>query len=236
MRSTKFSVQSQRPFFSFQTSPVIALILTMLTLATPLAAFAQTPRAPKPVARLVSSSKQTVPAAPRARLISSIPASSIPETGRTAALAQISSRPVSSAMVGGAFAGASSLERRAFDLVNSERRERGEAPLVWDEGLSQMARAHSADMARSQNLDHRGPDGRDMAERARAMGIRGWRVLGENIAYNQGFNDPSGFAVQRWMGSSKHRDNILNGQFTRTGIGVARASDGSIYFTQVFMS
>jgi uncharacterized protein YkwD len=91
-------------------------------------------------------------------------------------------------------------------------------------------------MARSNSLDHRGPDGRDMAERARSMGIRGWRVLGENIAYNQGFDDPSAFAVERWMGSSKHRANILNRQFTRTGIGVARAGDGSIYFTQVFVS
>jgi uncharacterized protein YkwD len=75
-----------------------------------------------------------------------------------------------------------------------------------------------------------------MADRARAAGIRGWQVLGENIAYNQGYDDPSGFAVQRWMGSAMHRANILNGQFTRTGIGVARAADGSIYFTQVFMS
>ena len=75
-----------------------------------------------------------------------------------------------------------------------------------------------------------------MADRARAAGIRGWRVLGENIAYNQGFDDPSGFAVERWMGSSMHRANILNSQFTRSGIGVARAADGSIYFTQVFMS
>jgi uncharacterized protein YkwD len=99
-----------------------------------------------------------------------------------------------------------------------------------------MARQHSLNMARAGSLDHRGPDGRDMAERARSMGIRGWRALGENIAFNQGFDDPSGFAVQRWMGSSKHRANILNGQFTRTGIGVARAADGSIYFTQVFMS
>lgn len=143
--------------------------------------------------------------------------------------------PVSNASAGAAFANASSLERRAFELVNAERRACGESPLVWDAELSRMARQHSLDMARSGALDHRGPDGRDMAERARAMGIRGWRVLGENIAFNQGFDDPSAFAVERWMGSYKHRANILNGQFTRTGIGVARAADGSIYFTQVFM-
>jgi uncharacterized protein YkwD len=149
---------------------------------------------------------------------------------------RVSSTPVSNASAGNAFAGAASLERRAFELVNSERRARGESPLVWDAELSRMARQHSFDMARSGALDHRGPDGRDMADRARAMGIRGWGVLGENIAYNQGFDDPSAFAVERWMGSYKHRANILNSQFTRTGIGVARAADGSIYFTQVFMN
>ncbi|MBD0373030.1 MAG: CAP domain-containing protein [Pyrinomonadaceae bacterium] len=149
---------------------------------------------------------------------------------------RVSSNSVSNSANSNAFAGASSLERRAFELVNAERRARGESQLAWDAQLSQLAREHSQDMARTGSLDHRGADGRDMAERARSFGIRGWRVLGENIAFNQGFDDPSAFAVQRWMGSSKHRANILNGQFTRTGIGVARAADGSIYFTQVFMS
>ena len=237
MRSKKVSVYGQRTSVSFQTiNPFSAFILTILILATPLAAFAQTPRQPKPVARLVSSSRQTVPAAPRARLVASIPVSRIPDSGRVASTQQISPVTVSRAMTASAFAGASSLERRAFDLINAERRERNESPLVWDAGLSRMARQHSMDMARSGYLDHRGPDGLDMAERARAMGIRGWRALGENIAFNQGFDDPSAFAFERWMGSSKHRANILNSQFTRTGIGVARAADGSIYFTQVFMN
>jgi uncharacterized protein YkwD len=215
--------------------PFSAFILTVLTLATPAAALSQTQKQQKPTARLVSSSTQTRPA-PRARLIASIPASQIPEMSRQSAPTRVSYGAPSSYSSSASFAGASSLERRAFDLVNSERRSRGESPLVWDAELSRLARQHSFDMARSGQLDHRGPDGRDMADRARAFGIRGWRVLGENIAFNQGFDDPSGLAVQRWMNSSKHRSNILNGQFTRTGIGAARAADGSIYFTQVFMS
>lgn len=235
MRSTRIAAE-RRTKSSFQINPSAIFILTFLTLATPLAGFAQTARQPKPVPRLVSSSRQVVAPAPRPRLIASIPMSQIPDTSRTPTTRRVSSSPVSSYAGSSAFAGASSLERRAFDLVNSERRSRGESPLQWDAELSQLARQHSHNMARSGSLDHRGPDGRDMADRARAMGIRGWRVLGENIAFNQGFNDPSAFAVERWMGSSKHRANILNNQFTRTGIGVARAADGSIYFTQVFMS
>jgi uncharacterized protein YkwD len=219
---------------SFHTSPFTTFILTLLTLATPVVGLTQTSKQPKPVARLVSTSKQTTP--PRARLIASIPASEIPSAGRISAPARVSSNAVSRTTSAASFSGASNLERRAFDLVNAERRARGETPLAWDAELSRLARQHSFDMARSGFLDHRGPDGLDMAGRARAMGIRGWQVLGENIALNQGYDDPSGFAVVRWMGSSKHRANILNGQFSRTGIGVARAADGSIYFTQVFMS
>lgn len=239
MRSNLFAARARRTAKSFHTSPFTAFLLTLLTLVAPVAGLAQTQKnqqqQPKPVARLVSTSKQTAP--PRARLVASFPASAIPSTGRISAPVRVSSSsPMSSATSAASLAGASSLERRAFDLVNAERRARGESPLAWDAELSRLARQHSLDMARSGFLDHRGPDGRDMADRARAAGIRGWQVLGENIAFNQGFEDPSGFAVQRWMGSSKHRANILNGQFTRTGIGVARAADGSIYFTQVFMS
>ena len=67
------------------------------------------------------------------------------------------------------------------------------------------------------------------------MGLRGWKALGENIAYNQGYSDPTAFAVERWMVSEKHRENILNGEFTHAGIGIAHASDGRVFFTQVFM-
>ena len=37
-----------------------------------------------------------------------------------------------------------------------------------------------------------------------------YKVLGENIAYNFGFDDPGGFAVERWMLSPGHRANILD--------------------------
>ncbi|MBA3805372.1 MAG: CAP domain-containing protein [Acidobacteria bacterium] len=131
---------------------------------------------------------------------------------------------------------ASSLERRAFDLINEQRISNGEQPFVWDAELCRMARMHSDNMARQEFFDHSGPDGHGMQERARNSNIRGWSVLAENIAYNQGFDDPAAFAVERWMRSSKHRDNILNDRFTRSAIGIARAEDGRVYLTQVFIA
>lgn len=131
---------------------------------------------------------------------------------------------------------ASGLERRAFELINAQRIANGESPLVWDAELCRMARMHSEEMARTGLFGHTGTDGRDMRERAHGSNIRGWSTMAENIAYNQGFADPAAFAVERWMRSAKHRDNILNAVFTRSAVGVARSADGKIFLTQLFIA
>jgi uncharacterized protein YkwD len=90
-------------------------------------------------------------------------------------------------------------------------------------------------MARGGYLSHVDRDGLDLKARAQALGLRGWSTLGENIAYNQGYDDPTAFAVERWMVSEKHRENALSPEYTHAGVGIARAADGTYYFTQVFM-
>ena len=176
----------------------------------------------RPMARMISSSQPSV--AGRSTLISTAP--------RVAASA---SRLAASSAVSTTATAAADLERRAFDLVNARRRASGQTPLVWDEELTMMARGHSQNMATRGFFAHADPNGVDMTQRARSNGIQGWRALAENIAYNQGFDDPAAFAVERWMISTCHRDNILNSTFTRTGIGVVRAADGRVFFTQVFL-
>ena len=57
----------------------------------------------------------------------------------------------------------------------------------------------------------------------------------DRIAYKSSITViPAAFAVARWMQSTKHRGNILNADFKRAGLGVARAADGRVFFTQVF--
>jgi uncharacterized protein YkwD len=99
-----------------------------------------------------------------------------------------------------------------------------------------MARQHSENMARRNFFNHTGPDGQGLRERSRANGIVGFRALAENLAYNKGFSDAASCAVTGWMRSQGHRDNILNGEFTRSGIGIARSADGRVYITQVFVA
>jgi CHAT domain-containing protein/uncharacterized protein YkwD len=125
-------------------------------------------------------------------------------------------------------------EQRAFDLVNAERKAKGLSPLAWDNQLAQMARSHSENMARGGFRSHTDQAGLDMSARANSFSIRGYEVLGENIGYSEGSDDPVAVVLERWMNHDSHRDNILRPEFTHAGMGVARASDGEELFTQVF--
>ena len=131
---------------------------------------------------------------------------------------------------------ANSIERRVFEQTNIERRNQGLSPLVWDAALCRMARIHSQDMARAGTFTHLSADGSRLRERAEAVGIVHYTVLGENIAYNLGYDDPGGFAVERWMLSPKHRANILYPDFKSMAVGTFVAADGSVFLTQTFVT
>jgi uncharacterized protein YkwD len=175
----------------------------------------------RPVARLVGTVYTEAPERVRERQVARV----TPPAATVAAASYAS--PAASPATGD--------ERRAFDLINAERQRRGLRTLAWDGGLTRLARYHSQNMARGGYLNHVDANGLDLKGRAQVLGLRGWSTLGENIAYNQGYNDPTGFAVERWMVSQKHRENALNGEYTHAAVGIARASDGTYYFTQVFM-
>ena len=128
------------------------------------------------------------------------------------------------------------IEKRAFEQTNIMRVRNGLAPLVWDADVCRMARIHSESMSRQGYFSHVTPEGLHLRERARVAGILRYSVLGENIAYNQGYDDPGAFAVERWMQSDKHRVNILSPEFRAMAIGSFVAADGSVYLTQTFIT
>jgi uncharacterized protein YkwD len=198
----------------------LALVALPLFVALPVSANETTKTNARPVARLLTSTREEVASRQRARVVAGYRA--VPASTASARPAAAVSAPTRS-------------ESRLFELINEQRRARGRGPLVWDGGLTRMARYHSENMSRQRFINHVDRDGLDLTGRASLLDVRGWRALAENIAYNQGFDDPEAFAVERWMLSDKHRANILNGDFTHAGLGVARSSDGRVYFTQVFM-
>jgi uncharacterized protein YkwD len=171
-------------------------------------AFAQE-RKPQPVARLISAAAVT----PRTKVTPSV----TPPAGPT-------------------LAEANAIERRAFEQTNIIRAQNGLPPFSWDAEVCRMARTHSESMSRLNYFSHVTPDRLRLRDRARAAGILHFSVLGENIAYNQGYDDPGAVAVARWMLSPKHRANILSPEFRAMAIGTFIAPDGSVYLTQTFIS
>ncbi|HEY0426442.1 MAG TPA: CAP domain-containing protein [Pyrinomonadaceae bacterium] len=129
----------------------------------------------------------------------------------------------------------SELEKLALTLINKERAAMNLKDLVWSDDAAKVARLHSRNMAENFFFNHRGLDGLMVDERAYSLGVKKWQAIGENIAFNRGYDSPTEFAVECWMNSAGHRANILNNRWTETGIGVAVASDGAFYFTEVFL-
>lgn len=126
-------------------------------------------------------------------------------------------------------------EQRAFQLINGKRAAQNLSPLKWNEDVARIARIHSQNMAQYKFLSHQGTDGSMVDDRADHIGLNRWRAIGENIAYNRGYAQPIEFAVERWMQSPKHKQNLLDDRWQESAIGVAVASDGSFYLTQVFL-
>ncbi len=127
------------------------------------------------------------------------------------------------------------VERRSFDLLNTKRATQGLPPLVWDERVAEIARMHSQNMAEQDFFSHRGKDGGLVDDRAAVLGLHDWRAIGENIAFLKGYADPADSAVEKWMESASHRNNVLSPRWKESAVGVAVTADGKHYFTQVFV-
>ena len=150
------------------------------------------------------------------------------------------------------------IEWESHRLINLERDKAGLQPLKWDSRLAEIARAHSKDMAENYFFSHDNLKGQDSTDRGQMAGYPCRKTfsygLGENILQghqgrdviklvkawwnNQSANDLAQIeeaksAVQRWMDSPGHRENILEYSYDRAGIGVA-FNGGTYYLTQNF--
>lgn len=121
-------------------------------------------------------------------------------------------------------------EKLMLDLVNKERVANGLAPLKVNPTLTQVARAHSADMIKRSFFNHNNPDGKTPFDRIKAAGIT-YRTAGENIAGAS----TTQTAHTNLMNSPGHRANILNASFTEVGIGIVDGGKYGKMFTQNFI-
>lgn len=127
------------------------------------------------------------------------------------------------------------IERDTFQLINVERGLAGLPALKWNEKIAKVARLHSQNMADYNFFSHKGADGLMVDGRADQLNMGEWRAIGENIAFMQGYPNPAEVAVEKWLLSASHRNNLMSPEWIDSGIGVATTADGKIYFTQVFL-
>ena len=152
------------------------------------------------------------------------------------------------------------LEESIHMLVNEERNLESLSVLSYDDKLSDIARAHSEDMARNGYFDHVSPQNQGPTDRANSSGYTCTKTVGSfiysGIAENifsgwlyssityfgpvkikdyMSLNEIAAEVVDGWMGSPGHRQNILTKMYDREGIGVAVNPDNEeLLVTQNF--
>ncbi len=117
----------------------------------------------------------------------------------------------------------------AIDAANAERVAAGLAALQSGAALNSAAVAHSIDQASHNTMTHTGSDGSNAGTRLARSGFSA-STWGENVA--AGYTSAAS-VVSGWMGSSGHRENILNPNVTYIGVAYAQAGDGTLYWTMV---
>ena len=101
-------------------------------------------------------------------------------------------------------------------LTNEKRAQAGLSSLVENSVLSQAALAKGMDMLNKDYWAHVSPDGTQPWSFFVSAGY-GYRFAGENLARD--FSNASS-AVDAWMASPTHKDNLLSGNYKEVGIGV----------------
>lgn len=122
-------------------------------------------------------------------------------------------------------------ENEVVRLTNVERSKNGLPALAQNWELSRVARYKSADMAAKGYFSHQSPTYGSPFTMMQNFGIR-FSAAGENIAYGQ--RTPQE-VVNAWMNSPGHRANILSRSYSQIGVGFARNSSGTAYWTQMFI-
>lgn len=124
------------------------------------------------------------------------------------------------------------MEQEVIRLVNEERSKRGLGLLNENWEVSRVARIKSQDMIDNNNFSHNSQIYGTPFQMLTSFGIR-YSQAAENIATGQ---QSAQQVMNTWMNSSGHRANILNPNFNRIGVGIARkGTTGPLYFTQIFI-
>lgn len=121
-------------------------------------------------------------------------------------------------------------EQEVLNLINEERHKQGLSELKAYGELQKVAKLKAEDIVNNKYFSHTSPTYGSPFEMLKTEGIK-YKYAGENLAGNE-----NGIkAVNAWMNSQAHKDNILDEDYEYTGICVV---DSEIYgkvYVQLFM-
>lgn len=114
-------------------------------------------------------------------------------------------------------AGSDAMQQELLSHLNAERKARGMPALVLSAKLDKAAQGAACDNAKRKSISHVSSDGGTLKTRLRRVGY-GFRTAAENTG--RGFASGAR-AVEWWMNSPKHKDNILLRKAREVGVGIA---------------
>jgi uncharacterized protein YkwD len=125
------------------------------------------------------------------------------------------------------------LEADLHAAINAIRTQHHRVALTRNPMLDRAARGHARDMATRRYFAHDTPEGLNPVDRIQRAGATDFTLAAENVGMTTKGN-PNHEIVQGWMHSPVHRENVLAPAFNACGVGIARAADGTYYYTQVY--
>jgi uncharacterized protein YkwD len=127
------------------------------------------------------------------------------------------------------------LEASLYRGVNDVRAQQHLIALERRGELDAVARAHSEDMAARHYFAHESPEGQNAVDRLARAQVKGFSLAAENLGVTDR-SDPTREILQAWIASEVHRTNLYAPPFNATGIGIARAPNGSLVYTQLYVT
>lgn len=121
-------------------------------------------------------------------------------------------------------------ENEVYELINEQRVANGLQALAINNELQNVARIKAQDMVNGDYFSHTSPNYGSPFDMLKKFSIS-YRTAGENIAGN-GTNTG---AVNAWMNSEGHKENILNNSYNYTGIAVVDSPKYGKIYVQIFI-
>jgi len=163
---------------------------------------------------------------------STAPSAQASITAHAAAIAAVLATPCQNTEVTPEAGNLALVRAAVLCLINRKRAENGESPLQLNAQLEQAAEGHCQELIADDYFAHVSPTGETPVDRIRETGYipnsNVGYVIGENLAWGTYQLSTPQAIVAAWIASPGHLANILESQYTETGIGVTPAVPASL--------